>query len=311
LVCPGDSVELTILDGEDYFWSWTPTTGLSVDTGDTVIAKPDVTVTYTATGVGICGTIEREVTVEVPSAPVANAGADQSICPGDIAQLDGSGGVTYEWTPPVYLDDVTLEDPESAPLTNMFYSLIVTDINGCKDTDVVSVTLFEPAAVDAGEDQYMIVGGFAELNASGVSTYSWDPDSLVETFDDPTTSAFPSDTTVFYVTGTDANGCVSIDSVTVYVLEDMSIATPNAFSPNGDGINDYYHPIFIGLGQVTSFYIYDRWGALLFASENSSERWDGTYQGVPQEIGSYLVVINAENLFGKHVEFTTILVLVR
>ena len=81
LICPGDSVALTIIDGDDYDWTWTPTDGLSTAVGDTVTASPDVTTVYTAVGVGICGTLEREITVEVPEPPIADAGPDIDVCP--------------------------------------------------------------------------------------------------------------------------------------------------------------------------------------------------------------------------------------
>lgn len=303
LICPGDSVELNIIGGEDYEWTWTPTTGLTLATGDTVTASPDITTTYLAVGVGICGTIEREVTVEVPPAPIANAGPDMYLCPTDTIHLAGSGGATYEWSPPVYLDDITLPNPAvQTPLTDMFYQLVIADANGCRDTDNVSVFLYDLPIVEAGEDIYMVDGGFAQLGASGAATYTWVPADFLSDPDVYNPTAYPEDTTVYYVTGVDANGCINIDSMTVFVLEQTLVASPTAFTPNGDGLNDTYHPILIGLGEITYFAIYNRWGDLLYETSDANLGWDGTFKAELQEIGNYVVVIRALDGFG--VEFT-------
>jgi len=312
LICPGDSVILTILGGDDYEWTWDPIDGLSSGTGDSVIASPDVTTTYTATGVGICGTLYRDVTVEVPPAPIANAGPDQSLCPGDTINLLGSGGDTYLWSPPSYLSALDIANPEvQSPLTNMFYQLVVFDTSGCSDTDDVMVTLYDLPIIDAGVDQYMVEGGFAQLDASGAVTYTWTPDEFVTDPLASSTTAFPEDTTVYYVVGVDANGCENFDSMTVFVLDQTLVASPTAFTPNGDGLNDTYKPILIGLGEITEFSIYNRWGDLIFASGDPTIGWDGTFRANEQEIGNYVVVIHALDGFGVEIVKSSMVLLMR
>lgn len=312
LICPGDSVEINILGGEDYDWVWDPVAGLSAGTGDTVYASPTVTTTYTATGVGICGTIVRDVTVEVPPAPIANAGPDMFLCPGDSIHLAGSGGVTYLWTPPVYLDFDTVPNPEvQGPLTDMFYQLVVADSNGCKDTDDVAVFLYDLPIVDAGPDQYMAEGGFAQLNASGASTYSWSPPDFLNDAFISNPVANPEDTTVYYVVGVDANGCENMDSMTLFVLTQTIIASPNAFTPNGDGLNDTWKPILIGIGEITGFAVYNRWGDLLFESSDPQIGWDGTFNSTEQEVGNYIVVIHGLDGFDQPITKSSMVLLMR
>ncbi|HMZ87987.1 MAG TPA: gliding motility-associated C-terminal domain-containing protein [Chitinophagales bacterium] len=312
LICPGDSVELNIIGGEDYDWTWTPTTGLSSGTGDTVVASPDITTTYLATGVGICGTIEREVTVEVPPPPIANAGPDMSLCPSDTIHLAGSGGVHYQWTPPVYLDDDTLSNPAVMdPLTDMYYQLVIWDANGCTDTDDVMVTLYDLPIVDAGDDQYMAEGGFAQLTASGAATYVWTPEDFLTNALIYNPIAQPEDTTMYYVVGTDANGCENIDSMIVYVLDQTHIVVPNAFTPNGDGLNDTWKPVLIGIGEITYFSVYNRWGDLLFESSDPTIGWDGTYQADEQEIGNYIVMVKGLDGFGQPLTKSAMVLLMR
>ncbi|MBK8341964.1 MAG: gliding motility-associated C-terminal domain-containing protein [Bacteroidetes bacterium] len=312
LICPGDSVDLNIIDGGGYDWTWSPSDGLSATVGDTVSASPSVTTTYLAVGVGICGTIEREVTVQVPPSPVANAGPDKDVCPGDTVHLEGSGGVSYLWSPPVYLDDDTIANPAvQGPLTNMFYQLTVFDSNGCPDVDDVNVFLRVLPDVYAGEDQYMVDGGFAQLNASGALTYTWTPEDFLSNPIIPDPTAYPEDTTIYYVTGVDQYGCENTDSVTVFVLPQTIIASPTAFTPNGDGLNDTYKPILIGIGEITYFSIYNRWGELVYETADPTVGWDGTESSNEQEVGNYVVLIRGLDAFGVEITKSSMVLLMR
>lgn len=295
-ICPFDTTELAILNGEDYEWTWTPSDGLNTNNNDTVYASPEVTTTYQIVGIGICGEVERDITVVVLEPPVANAGVDTGLCHDASITLDGSGGETYEWQPPVYLDDETLEDPTViSPLTDIYYYLEVTDINGCKDTDMVYIDLWDIPEVDAGSDKVMTIGTFTQLNATGAETYEWTP---AETLSDGSVYnpyAYPEDTIMYWVTGTDENGCIATDSVSVFVIDPVSILSPNIFTPNNDNLNDYYIPTVDGLGELTAYQIYDRWGVLVYDWIEGERGWDGTYQGKLQEIGTYIVVITAKD----------------
>lgn len=289
--------------------------GIVVDeatgTIDLGASTPGTYTVYNVGGVG-CLSDSAEVTVYIEAPPVANAGPDVEVCVGNSVMLDGSGGATYSWTPPVYLDDPTLEDPTVvAPATTMYYQMIAYSTLGCSDTDNVVATLNPLPIIDAGQDQIMVLGGFTQLDASGAATYTWTP---VETLSDPDISnptAFPEDTTMYVVTGTDLNGCVGMDSVMIYVIEESDIATPNAFTPNGDGLNDVFKPSFVGLGEITDFYVYNRWGKLLYFSVDPTKGWDGSLNGIEQEVGTYLVVIKGVNQFGDEIMKTGTIALLR
>ncbi len=266
---------------------------------------------YNVAGVA-CLTDSAEYALVIEAPPVASAGPDVSVCVGDNVQLDGSGGATYSWTPPSYLDDPTLEDPfVLVPPTNMFYQLIAYSPLGCSDTDDVVVNLYPIPPIDAGEDQIMVLGGFTNLDASGGTTYSWSP---IETLSDPEISnpiAYPEDTTVYMVIGVDIHGCLDTDYVTIFVIEESDIATPTAFTPNEDGINDVYKPSFVGLGEITDFSVYSRWGSLIYFTADPTLGWDGTFSGLDQEVGTYVVIIKAINQFGDVVIKTGTLALLR
>jgi len=251
-------------------------------------------------------------TLIVSDSPIANAGPDQNICEGANATLDGSGGTTYMWTPPVYLDDPTLPNATViAPPTNVFYQLIAFDVNGCSDTDDVAIFLYPDPIIDAGEDQIMVLGGFTELDATGAVSYVWTPSISLSDPNISNPTAFPEDTTIYVVTGTDLNGCIGTDTVIIFVIESSDIATPNAFTPNGDGLNDAFKPTFVGLGEITDFSIYSRWGTLLYFTADPTMGWDGSFAGQEQEVGTYIVIIKGLNQFGDIVTKTGTLALLR
>ncbi len=89
-------------------------------------------------------------------------------------------------------------------------------------------------------------------------------------------------------TGANAGPCVAVDSIWITVESYMGM--PTAFTPNNDGINDYFRPASLtNSDKVSKFEIYNRWGQLLY-SDNVNYAWDGTYQGVPQPVDSYIYV---------------------
>ena len=89
------------------------------------------------------------------------------------------------------------------------------------------------------------------------------------------------------LTVTDPYGCKASYSKQINPDECCSVTLPNAFTPNGDGLNDRFRPIFDGYRRFHTFRVTNRWGHTVFESANSNPSWDGTYQGVPQDMGTY------------------------
>jgi gliding motility-associated-like protein len=83
-------------------------------------------------------------------------------------------------------------------------------------------------------------------------------------------------------------GCNMVDTVDVQLFDQISILVPTAFTPNSDGKNDRLSPVLIGIEELTYFRIWNRWGVLIFESKTAKPGWDGTFNGVRQETGSYV-----------------------
>jgi gliding motility-associated-like protein len=90
----------------------------------------------------------------------------------------------------------------------------------------------------------------------------------------------------YWVQVTDSNNCIGKDSIQIYSCE--KLVAPNAFTPNGDGINDVFKPVLYGPVANYTLTIYNRWGQMIFKSRDPGRGWDGTLSGVPQPNDTYV-----------------------
>ena len=109
---------------------------------------------------------------------------------------------------------------------------------------------------------------------------------------------------------TTASGCVTIDSQLVKTIKKIEIHVPAAFTPNGDGQNDFLKPLLYGFSKVNHFRVYNRWGKIVFQMESDQPGWDGKIKDIPQEMQTYIWVIEAVDVDGvvHHAKGTTILI---
>ncbi|ASS48582.1 MAG: hypothetical protein CHH17_07510 [Candidatus Fluviicola riflensis] len=162
-------------------------------------------VTLIATNSLGCAAIALNPTVIYPL-PVVGAGPDVTICPGTDVAFSGSGALSYSWNNGIS-DGVSFE-----PLTPNTYTVTGTDGNGCINTDEVQVFFYTDPVVEAGSDVVLCNGQTTSLTATGAANYHWDYGVINGNIFTP-----PLGSTVYVVTGTDANGCIASDSLTVLV----------------------------------------------------------------------------------------------
>jgi len=164
----------------------------------------------------------------------------------------------------------------------------MSSIFGCDSTINFHVHFVPLPAINAGNDTSIIEGDQISLLAIGASFSHWDNGALTRNI-----NVSPPKTQFYIAFAIDSNGCSNEDSVWVNVQTGDLIKLPTAFSPNADGVNDFY-TVF---GKGVSYYhilIYNRYGELLYDSEhldelnNYSAGWDGNYKGVPQPLGTYV-----------------------
>ncbi len=225
-ICPSDTALLggtpTGPTGSDHLW--TPSDSLSSDTIADPIATPNDSTAYQVlvTDSNGCQATDS-VKVNVFPRPTADAGPNDSICAGDSVQLNGSGGVAYSWSPPDSLSDPTIANPDAFPNDTTDYQLVVTNANGCSDTDEVEVLVNPLPPTDAGPDLWLCPGDSTPLDGDGGGTYAWTPAATLDdsTLEDP--MAGPNDTTRYILNVTDSNGCSKPDTMNLFVNDEVPV----------------------------------------------------------------------------------------
>jgi gliding motility-associated-like protein len=284
-ICFGTHVQLTASGGIRY--SWSPSTGLSPNIGTVVSASPPSTQTYTVIGTnGTCsGT--TNATVNVVNISLANSNTDE-ICgrKNGTATVNASGaigGYTYLWS-----NGDTLKTD-----TGMAHGTYTVTVNGegCSKSQSINVgEIPGPEAAFLYSPQHLTVldGPVDFWSTSTGSIVSW-----LWSFGDTSYSSginavhpYPDiGTYVVTLIVTDTNGCRDTTSDTVKVINIFTFYIPDAFTPNGDNLNEYFAPKGMNVDPDNySEYIYDRWGNLIFqtnkwnvlmADEGEADGWNG------------------------------------
>ncbi|MBS1639210.1 MAG: PKD domain-containing protein [Bacteroidetes bacterium] len=218
-----------------------------------------------------------------------------------------SGGLSFLWN---FGDGTTSTQTNPTHLYAQvgIYTITLTanDPSTCNQTDVTSFTITvadKPTAAFSASPQPPIAN--TPINFTNTSTgANWfkytfgDGDSVITTSTLTPVSHIYNLTNTYTVclTAKNASGCTDVICNPVQTLVNPLFDVPNAFTPNGDGIND---KIFVnGYGILTmNWKIYNRWGELLFVSNTKAGGWDGTYKGViqPQDVYSYILEIELSN----------------
>lgn len=156
------------------------------------------------------------------------------------------------------------------------------------DNEVVAS--FEIPSVICPEDKLNIVNTSTGL----VDTWSWTFDGNGSSnLKDPPPVQFPmtnreASYLIKLVASNNQLGCSDVVQKRVTVLNNCYIAVPTAFTPNGDGLNDYLFPNNAIKAQNLDFRVYNRWGQLVFETKDWTRKWDGRVGGIPQDPGVYV-----------------------
>lgn len=231
--------------------------------------------------------LETRIKVGYQVTPPSCASAADGIL--RIDQIAGGSG-NYE----VRLDGKVIRESTVAVPSGTF-QLQVTDSQGCSTTEEISILPASPLALSV-QDRYEIFSGQSialsfEANHS-IASVQWSSlDSLsCQNCESPNVS--PDFTTRYHVFVEDDRGCTAEAEITVIVRQEFAYFAPNVFSPNDDGVNDYFS-IYGGneIQYVEDLKIFNRWGTLLFSQDQltlGAEIWDGSYQGQSLPNGVYV-----------------------
>jgi len=273
IVCPGNPVTFNNQNPTATATRWS-----NGETGSSITVKTPGTYVVRVTR-GLCSTWDTFNLNNFPS--TLSLGPDMRFCEriDTLLTAPRSDFQSVVWNNEVTGNTFRLQ--KSGKLT-----ISVINRFGCPESDSINVNLFLNPRVNLGNDTLVCLSVHPVLDAgSGMEWYRWHNETTERTYKaiDPGT---------YWVKVKDANGCFGSDTVTINKRGDLYPSTlfmPNAFTPDGNGINDFY-PMnkFPKVGTLYNVKLYNRWGSKLIELESPDVNWDGNINGVPAPEGAYV-----------------------
>ncbi len=295
-ICLGENITLMGTGGGQV--SWSPASSLDDATILTPIAAPTESTTYSLTLTNDLCVLEDEVTIEVRNKAEITAIGDE-ICLGDTATVSANGFATdFTWIPSATLGDLNQAETTAFPNSTTTYA-VIGNIGLCTpDTAYAEVIVHLPPVLNIQPAFGFLEGQEVDIDidvsGSGGYTYNWYPAEYLDCTDCPSPTAMPDSSTTLFVQVWDENGCYAEGNTELRMKSECSgdlVVVPNAFTPNADGLNDVLYVRGSTISEINIFRIYDRWGALIFETNDMNQGWDGTYKGKPVNPGVFVYYV--------------------
>ncbi len=222
-------------------FQWTPNYEINDPTSANPIVHPQVTTTYTVTATSPDGCTEKDsVVINVFDHVTAVVSSDTVLCPGQCAELSGIGGLYYSWSPATGLSATNEPYVTACPPSTQVYTF-TTSVGSCSDTKTITVQVLPVPTLTLPEQTNICKGDSVHIQPLGCTDFIWSPATGLSATNVPDPWAFPSVTTTYYVTATDANGCpVTLhDSIIVGIIVNPSTVSPETTIVLGTSVSIY------------------------------------------------------------------------
>lgn len=293
--CAETALQITAAGGEHY--AWTGPNGFTAF--DKTIMLPGLQAAdagqyrVLVTTIKGCSAEDTTELVVHPAVKAMVTGA-ASVCEDVPVMLQASGGVSYEWSPASGLSSAAIANPTARPSDTTTYRVTVYSEYGCSDTASATINIWKKPKASAGPDKRILEGQSVSLEGIAEGTnviYFWTPSNSLDNSSAISPVARPVDNTTYTLHVVSQLGCgTATDDVFVRVYKEVKI--PNAFSPNGDGINDEWRIENLHTYPEATLQVFNRHGQKVFESRGYSRLWNGTYNGQPLPVGTYYYVID-------------------
>ncbi len=330
-ICEGKKVTFTpIVSPVASSYEWR-VIGVPINTISNTLVK-DITVSTVDTAqyilkatVGGCS-VEDSVNVNVLWKPRITTKGNIAICTNDsiiikgIVSHNSSDSINYVWVPNLNLATANnLNTWAKPPLSTKYTLTYITKASyGCDFTDSTSMKLVIQPIVKAfaGNDTIAATGLPHQLHGEGGTNYTWTAittltgGSITNANKQNAFITLTEDANILLKV-TDAIGCAGYDEIFIKVLNGPTYHVPNAFTPNGDGLNDIFRAIPAGMSNTTYFRVINRWGEVVFETNQWLKGWDGTFRGKPAPTGVYVWMVKGTDKNYKKVEMQGTVNLIR
>ena len=181
---------------------------------------------------------------------------------------------------------------------NYNVSLSAQAYNGCIADTVIKTSVIYATNAYAGNDTTILQSYPFQLHASGGINYNWSPPTGLDNpyIANPVTTL--NDDITYILTASTDVGCATTDTLHLKVVKGPEIYVPTAFTPNGDGLNDRFKIIPVGITEILFFQVVNRWGQVIYSSKNAAGGWDGNVNGIPQPAGTYVWMVEGKTTDG-------------
>ncbi len=307
-------------------YTWNPVNGgLNTTTGANVIANPTVSTKYIVTGTsanGCSDTASVNVSVVQPYTISVNASPNDSICLGEKVVLTASGATEYTWIQGgSSLDTINGSRVIASPKVTTTYIVRGNNAGSCfpNTTGSVTIAVGDTLHISLGIDTVVLQGGtILPLNPSvvngPVASWAWTSSTgstaglSCNNCGNPIATV--GDKVCYQVDATSVYGCkASTDICIIPFCEASQVFIPNAFTPDGNGINDFFYITAVGIEKVLSLRVFNRWGQVVFErsgfkpdpigtlTPNTLTSWNGKINGVtaPTEVYVYTCEVVCAN----------------
>lgn len=298
--CTGGSITITASGGtQPYQYSINGGTSFQASNSFTGIAGG--TYNVVVKDAANC-TQSQQVSLGFTNNLTLSAGTQASLCAGQsFTPAFTSNASSFSWSPAAGVSNTAILNPVLSPQSTTTYTVTAT-LGTCSLQRTVTVTVTPGATVNAGPDAIVIAGDPYQMQATAsAGTYNWTSSlggGTISTLLNPVVT--PATTAVYTLRVTTAQGCTAADDVLLTVIP-YCIKPMEAFTPNGDGINDRWLITNGNCLTAAKAQVFNRYGSKVFGSNDYKNTWDGTYEGKPLPDGTYYYVISFQLLNGKQV----------
>jgi gliding motility-associated-like protein len=292
--------------GTVYSWTSDPLDPTLIPTEAQPNVTPLQTTTYSVTvSNGICDPYEEQVTIFVIDNPIITIDPDSTICQGEEITLNAystEAGGTFVWNGPNVDNELGMSITVS-PADTASYTVNYSD--GCGNTfeGTITVSVVENVTltieIDPDTSAYqqgaMVVLTAVPSETVVGGTYLWSNDDIGQVID-YTLLEIPMDTVSVVLTSPE--GC-QYSAEAIYTVNAPEFEAPNAFTPNGDGVSDYFNVRYSLNLEIVDFKIFNRWGEMVYNNDTPTTGWDGKKKDKDLPADVYMFFVKAQTPSGE------------